>query len=640
LAKAIHKTPGDRGRQGNKRKPATGTAAKTNGDTATQDAELLAGQKPQKAAMGRKNRVASPARTKTRRANGPPITPARDRVDRSLPSDDKPLFDNESGAFEFMESFDEPVFERTVLFLDGRSLADEAMSLAAQQALAEDEAEESDESDGALAEEECDAAPAEEAGGSPRPIDDPVRIYLMQMGELPLLSREEELGWARQIEASRERFRRSLLASDYVLKGAMRLLARVRDNRLRLDRTLRVSSVDRREKEQLLARLGPNLEKLARLVRLNRRDFRLAASKRRPMFERAEAARRLQRRRGRAVQLVEELNLRTQRLQPLFERLQAVAGRIERLAAEVRALAGPARRTPAAAERRRELRRLTLLVLDMPGDLARRVRRIARHQREYDDAKRGLSAGNLRLVVSIAKRYCNRGLSFLDLIQEGNTGLMRAVDKFEHARGYKFCTYATQWIRQMITRALADQTRTIRVPGHMIDAMSRVRGVERELRQKHGCDPSLESTAAAAGMSVEETRTILKMSRQTLSLDQPIGHYHEGYFLEALEDPRAHDPFHDFDQQLLKSRLESALELLGSRESEVLRLRYGLIDGRVYTLEEIGKIFSVTRERVRQIETKAVRKLQRPYLSRQLLGFVDQQDTPEPEAPRPQIKMA
>ena len=484
------------------------------------------------------------------------------------------------------------------------------------------------------------AGVADDVSGSGRRIDDPVRIYLMQMGELPLLSREEEVGWAKKIDASRRRFRRSLLTSSYVLRGAINLLERVRDNRLRLDRTLQCSSISRHDKEQILERLDTQLARLKRVVRLNRRDFRIAASKRRPMFERADAARRLARRRRQAVAIVESLNLRTQRLQPLFDKLQAIAARMARLESQLAELPKDQHHTPAALEAKAELRRLALATLDMPHGLARRVSTIARHLEEYDAAKRGLSAGNLRLVVSIAKRYCNRGLSFLDLIQEGNTGLMRAVDKFEHARGFKFCTYATQWIRQVISRALADQTRTIRVPGHMIDAMSRVRNMERELRQKHGCEPSVETTAAAVGLSVEETRTVMKMSRQTLSLDQPIGNYNEGYFLEALEDPRSDDPFQDFDQQLLKSRLESALELLNSRESQVLRLRYGLVDGRVYTLEEIGKKFSITRERVRQIESKAVAKLKRPCLSRRLLGFLDHADAPQPDAPRPHMKMA
>lgn len=454
-------------------------------------------------------------------------------------------------------------------------------------------------------------------------IDDPVRMYLMQMGEIPLLTRDEEVAAAKEIERTRNKFRYAMLSTDFILQAAVVALEKVRDGQLRLDRTIEVSVTNTAEKKRLMSRIAPNVETLRKMLVLNHIDFRAAIKKSNSVETRHKAWRRLMRRRRRAVRLVEELNLRSQRITPLLDQLRQISQRMDMLLQQIQQGDESLLGGKSVDDLRAELRYLMRITLESPTSLRRRMTRTAQYQTEHDKAKQILSAGNLRLVVSIAKKYRNRGLGFLDLIQEGNTGLMRAVDKFEHARGYKFSTYATWWIRQAITRAIADQSRTIRVPVHMIDTMSKVRNVTRDLLQELGREPSPEEIAERANLPLDDARCIVKMSRQPLSLDQPVGDHDDSYFGEFLEDYRDEDPLYDTHQQALKQQIDSALQILNHREREILRLRYGLTDGYSYTLEEVGKIFSVTRERVRQIESKAVRKLQQPYRSNGLRDFLD-----------------
>jgi len=317
------------------------------------------------------------------------------------------------------------------------------------------------------------------------------------------------------------------------------------------------------------------------------------------------------------------LSLRTRRVQAMMRQLEEVCSRMEEIRERLHLLID----TPATREQRanlrRELRDLMTLTQESPRSLRRRCQQMRRHFQDYEATKRQLSSGNLRLVVSIAKKYRNRGLSFLDLIQEGNTGLMRAVDKYEYRRGYKFSTYATWWIRQAITRAIADQARTIRIPVHMIDVLSKLKNPSKRLLQEFGREPTTEETARAADLSLEETKRVLNIGRQPVSLDRPVGESEDSSFGEFIEDDATARPERSANNELLREKIESLLKTLTYREREIIRLRYGLGDGYTYTLEEVGRIFKVTRERVRQIEAKAVRKLQHPVRSKQLEGFIE-----------------
>jgi RNA polymerase primary sigma factor len=459
--------------------------------------------------------------------------------------------------------------------------------------------------------------------------EDPVRMYLMQMGEIPLLTRQQEVTAAKQIEMTRCDYRQWMLATDFMLQGATKLLEQVRDGKLRLDRTIEVSVTNATEKVAIMRRIGPNIKTLRHLLLRNHGDYYLAIDKSKPMADRRNAWKRLVCRRNKAVRLVEEMNLRTNRLEPMFNKLITIQNQMATLKARIEEAKVAGHSDGSTVDKLvAEVRYLMRITYETPATLTRRVQRVIANRVKYDAAKRDLSAGNLRLVVSIAKKYRNRGLSFLDLIQEGNTGLMRAVDKFEYERGFKFSTYATWWIRQAITRAIADQSRTIRVPVHMIDTMSKVRQVTRDLIQELGREPSVEETAARAGLTLDDARVVIKMARQPLSLDQPVGDHDDSFFGEFLEDHRNDDPLYETNQETLKQQIHEAMQTLNYREREILKLRYGLADGYAYTLEEVGKIFQVTRERVRQIESKAVKKLQHPQRSKSLSSFVDGVDIP------------
>jgi RNA polymerase primary sigma factor len=447
-------------------------------------------------------------------------------------------------------------------------------------------------------------------------------MYLTQMGEIPLLTRDQEINLAKRIEITRKRFRRKVLECHYALTVVVDVLKKVNEGELPFDRTVKVSVTENLEKDQILRRMPHNLATLLHLMECNCRCFRGFVRERdRPRREILLAD--LKRRRKKAVNLVEELSIRTQKVQPLMKRLEQISARLNELVSLLKELRAGRGGKEERANLVKELKDLMRITLETPRSLTRRVTAMNVRFKQYEQAKRELSGGNLRLVVSIAKKYRNRGLSFLDLIQEGNTGLMRAVDKYEYRRGYKFSTYATWWIRQAITRAIADQARTIRIPVHMIETMSKLRNVSKKLLQEKGREPTIEETARAANISIEETRRVMKISRHPISLDRPVGESEDSYFGDFIEDEAAESPINAATQEMLKEKIDQVLKTLTYREREIIKLRYGLGDGYTYTLEEVGRIFKVTRERVRQIEAKAVRKLQHPVRSRQLEGFLE-----------------
>jgi len=463
---------------------------------------------------------------------------------------------------------------------------------------------------------------AELAEAATKLIDDPVRMYLKQMGEIPLLTRQQEIALAKTIEITHKIFRSRVLENDYCLQIAVEILQKVDDGDLPFDRTMEISTDEgMADKDTVSQRISMNLNSVRQMLRRNRENWE-GLREGKPKKDQEEHRLAIRRRRRRCVRLLEELALRTNRVTPLMKKLLSISTKmveLEQRIEELKKVKDPGEDLEVCQE---ELGGLEDLVLEDAQNLHRRVTAVRKIYFKYEDAKRKLSAGNLRLVVSIAKNYRNRGLNFLDIIQEGNTGLMRAVEKYEYRRGFKFSTYATSWIRQSITRAIADHARTIRIPVHMIEIMSRLRNISKALMQELGREPTIEEIAKRAKISIAETRHVLKISRHPISLGRPVGESEDSDFGDFIEDVKADNPVESATQEMLKDKIEQALKTLTYREREILKLRYGIGDGCTYTLEEVGRIFKVTRERVRQIEAKAIRKLQHPVRARKLEGFL------------------
>src|SRR6266550_4496861 len=446
-------------------------------------------------------------------------------------------------------------------------------------------------------------------------LDDPVRMYLKQMGQVPLLTREQEVEISKRIEEAENMVQRHINRFGFIACAHLDLARKLVEGGERFDRVILDKKIESRERYmKKLPHLCKQVERLSTSISQQYCQLSNSSSKKRSKLKPLQ----------RAI-------ISLQRVYPQFYLKQKVTEEFVHLADDAyhtslylqTELARHPRDRKKRLQLQNKIRELEKGLWLSLSEYAEQYQALKGWVRQALRAKTEMVEANLRLVISIAKKYTNRGLSFLDLIQEGNMGLMKAVEKFEYRRGYKFSTYATWWIRQAITRSIADQARTIRIPVHMIETINKLMRVQKQLVQEYGREPTPEEVAEEVLLPVDRVRAVLKMAQQPISLQSPVGESEETNFGDFIEDRGAENPSDMTAIVLLKEKIKDVLETLTDRERQVLEQRFGLIDGYSRTLEEVGRQFQVTRERIRQIEAKALRKMRHPTRIRQLEGFLE-----------------